>query len=156
MRSLASTCPGGYGAVMKTSRLAPGLLILLLTGLPVLLPAQAPGGGTEDEEEYEVVGLEMQRADGRFLGLAIEGNAFVLRFYDEEKKPETPDAIRAMARWNSPQKAGQQRTVLTGAGEFLRSPPIVRPPYSFVAYLTLIGPDDAVLDSFAFNTRNLP
>lgn len=137
---------------MNLLRLLPGLLVLVLACASPLVRAQAADA---DEEEYFVTGVEIRRTDGRYLGLAVEGNAFVLRFYDEEKKPESADAIRAMARWNSPVKAGQQRTVLASAGDALRSPPVVRPPLAFVAFLTMIAPDGEVLESHAFNMRTV-
>ncbi len=49
------------------------------------------------DEESEIIGVEMARLDGTFLGLAVEGNKFVLRFYDAEKKATDPDFTRAAA-----------------------------------------------------------
>ncbi len=138
---------------MKRSLRLP--LLLLAVVLPLTALAQSKQGDGEAEEPT-VKGIEQPRSGGGFLGLDIEGTAFVLRFYDDEKKEIAPDAVRALARWNPPRKAGQERTVLVASGGALRSPAVVRPPHAFVVYLTLIGPDENVLESAAFNMRNLP
>ena len=129
------------------------LLLLLVLVLPHFVSAQPSKGG---EEEPKVTGIEMARKGGGYLGFNVEGLSFVLRFYDEEKNEIAPDAVRAMARWNQPQKAGQQRTVLAPAGTALRSPPVARPPYAFIVFLTLIGSDGEAMDTVSFNARNLP
>ena len=131
------------------------LALLFSLFLSAAVSAQSGTSGAAAAEEPTVTGVEVARANGGFLGLAIEGNAFVLRFYDKEKAEVKPDAIRATVRWNSPQKAGQQRSVLAADGAVLRSPPVVRPPLSFIAFVTLIGPDEKATDSFAFNLRTL-
>jgi hypothetical protein len=138
---------------MKTT---PRLVLLLLVTLlhPVNGWAQ-PSDVVSAEEEPEVIGIERPRAGGGFLGLNIEGNALVVRFYDEEKKEIPADAARGTARWNNPQKAGQQRTVLASSGSLLRSPPTVRPPHVFVVYLSLFTAEGEVIESHAFNTREL-
>ena len=133
----------------------PSLTAALLIYLFLPLGMLAQNGGAGGEEEPRVAGVEAARANGQFLGLAVEGNAFVLRFYDKEKAEIKPDAIRATVRWDSPQKAGKQRSVLAADGNVLRSPPVVRPPLSFIAFITLIGPDEKAMDSFAFNLRTL-
>ena len=107
------------------------------------------------EEEAKIIGVEMQRSDGRYLGLAVEGNAFVIRFYDKDKKEEPVDVVRATARWSSPQKAGQQRTILNPAGNTLRSPPVVRPPLVFNAFIAFISEEGEVSESYSFNLRLL-
>jgi hypothetical protein len=109
----------------------------------------------EAEEAPEVTGVEAQRSDGRYLGLAVEGNAFVLRFYDEDKKETTVDVSRGVARWSSPQRAGQQRAVLNSNGKALTSPPVVRPPLAFNAFIVLLSEDGEAIESFNFNLRTL-
>lgn len=126
------------------------LVVTLLMGSAVSGWAQDDGG-----EKPEIKGVEMQRVDGRYLGLAVEGNAFVIRFYDAEKKEETVDVVRATARWSAVQKAGQQRTVLNPNGGVLRSPAVVRPPLVFNVYVSFISAAGEVTESFNFNLREL-
>ncbi len=152
-RVACATGAVAYGEGMKRLAGLP-LLLLALCLLPTVATAQPPSKA--DEEEPTVTGIEYARADGGYLGLNVEGNAFVLRFYDEDKIETTPNAVRALARWNQPQKAGTQRAVLASTGQALRSPPVARPPYAFIVYLTLIGPDDQVMESVPFNIRDLP
>ncbi|MCF3648896.1 hypothetical protein [Synoicihabitans lomoniglobus] len=128
---------------------SPWLIILSLMWAVV---ASAQPGGTE-EEEPTVIGVEIARGAAGFLGLAIEGNAFVLRFYDAEKAEINADAARAVVSWNAVQKAGRQRVVLTGGGSALRSPPRVLRPYAFIAYLSLITEDGEAIESHAVNMR---
>lgn len=107
-------------------------------------------------EEATVKGVEAKRDGEGFLGLAVEGNAFVLRFYDADKHEIPANAARAMARWDSPVKLGKQRTVLNPAGAALQSPPVVRPPLSFTAFITLLAESGEVIESKMFNLRTLP
>lgn len=91
------------------------------------------------------------------MGLAIEGNAFVLRFYNTKKEPIPPPHDRAWARWNPVQKAGQQRAVLNPGGEpnSLRSPTAVSPPHVFTVTITLMAGEDDVAATAAFDMREL-
>jgi|GEM_PF-889497 len=127
--------------------------------IAAMLGAVTANGWSQDDstetEPPKVIGVEMQRQDGRYLGLAVEGNAFVIRFYDRDKKEEPVDVVRATARWRSPQKAGQQRTVLNPNGMSLRSPPVVRPPLVFSAFVSLIDHGGEVSESFNFNLQLL-
>lgn len=127
-------------------------VVVLWGGLAVPLPGQPSG---QEEEEPEVIGVEVSRGDGGYLGLAVEGNAFVVRFYDEEKKglPVPPHVARAVVHWNAVQKAGRQRVVLVPSGDLLRSPPRVRPPYAFIAYLILFEEEGETVESHAVNMR---
>lgn len=128
------------------------LLVALMWG------SVAVGNAQDDpstETESKIIGVEMQRKDGRFLGLAVEGNAFVVRFYDADKKEEGIDVARATARWRSRQKAGQQRTVLNPGGGVLRSPSVVRPPLVFNVFVSFVSNEGEVSESFNFNLRKL-
>jgi hypothetical protein len=138
---------------MKFNRGIGTLIVgLVLGGVASTGWAQSDPAG---EEEPTVTGVERQRADGRFLGLAVEGNAFVIRFYTVDKEEEAVDVVRATARWNSPQKAGQQRVILNPTGQELRSPPVVRPPLVFSAFISFLNADGEVTESFNFNLQEL-
>lgn len=99
-------------------------------------------GAVAPQEEAEVIGVEVARASGGFLGVAIEGNALVVRFYDDKREPVRMNVTRAAAHWNPPRQARRERTVLNPVdAETLRSPAVVRPPHTFFAVVTLL--DDA-------------
>jgi len=118
----------------------------------------AVGVGADDddaEEEGEVVGVEVERGDGTYMGLAIEGNALVLRFYDEEEMEIEPDVPRASAWWKPVNVGGRERVVLNPSGNALRSPPKVRPPHVFFVMLTLIDDEGGSAGTYRFDMKEL-
>ncbi|GAB5562170.1 MAG: hypothetical protein SynsKO_38170 [Synoicihabitans sp.] len=117
--------------------------------LPILVWAQ------DSAEEPEVIGVEMARPDGTFMGLAVEGNRFVLRFYDAEKKLIDPDVARAAVWWDPRNTAGRERAVLNPQGDGLVSPPKVRPPLVFRAMVTLLNEEGSSTGSYSFNLQDL-
>lgn len=125
-----------------------GIILVLVAGL------QAQ---TSDSEalESQIVGVELQRSDGTFMGLAVEGNALTLRFYDEEKQLIDPPVARATAWWKPRNKSGRERVVLNAAGTSLKSPPRVRPPLVFSVMLTLLDANEQAAGSHRFNLADL-
>ncbi|HEX2100370.1 MAG TPA: hypothetical protein VHF69_06895 [Candidatus Synoicihabitans sp.] len=144
---------------MKLSApLVKSLLMAASIGLVVPIVAQTPRPTRPEQEvdEPEMKGVPAPWGGGT-LALAIESNAFVLRFYDAEKKPKPVPAARSTVRWDSPQKAGVQRTVLNPEGaEALRSPALVRPPYAFTAHITLLSAEGDSLGVVPFDMRTHP
>jgi hypothetical protein len=141
--------------------LAKSLLMAASIGLVVPIMAQTPkpgrseGRGKAGEEKPEVKGVERAWAGG-VLGLAVESNAFVLRFYNEDKKPVPAAATRAAIRWDPVGKAGTERTVLNPSGDMeLRSPTVVRPPHLFFAYATLLDEEGNATATVTFDLREL-
>ena len=142
--------------------LARALLLAASIGLTVPVLAQTPRPGTAPkkqetaEEEPKVIGVA-RAFRGGLLGLAVEGNAFVLRFYDAEKKPVPVTAARATARWDPLNASGLERTVLNPVpdGTALRSPTVVRPPHLFVTWITVISPEGEALGTVGFDMREL-
>ena len=119
-------------------------------------PDAAPATPAEEAEaEPQLPGSVIARPDGGFLSLTVDGIHFKLSFYDAKKKPVAADAIRAIARWDPVNKAGQERSVLnpTDDGQALRGNVAVRPPFVFKVYLTLIGADDKAMESHVVNFR---
>ncbi len=114
----------------------------------------APGGGKAEGKaepaDGTIVGMELARKDGHWLGLAIEDGNFKLRFYDKHKKPEKPDVARAAAHWSPVGKLGELHTVLNpeGDGLVLRGPQFVSPPFTFKLFVTLLSADDQVVETF--------
>jgi len=117
-------------------------------------PAPAPAAPVEEAEPV-IPGTVITRADGGFLSLTVEGLHFKLSFYDAKKKPVAADAVRAIARWDPVNKAGEVRSILnpTDEGKALKGNVAVRPPYVFKVYLSLIGAEDKVLESHVVDFR---
>lgn len=97
--------------------------------------------GEAKQEEPKIEGLTLNRPDGTFLGLTLQEGKFKLSFYDREKKPMPANALRGVARWPNVHGPGQNRTVLTPAGDgtFLLGSQFVRPPRTFKLQLTLVA-----------------
>ena len=140
------------------------LLMAASIGLVGPLIAQTPPKptpGTPQKEKAEpvpkIAGITIPRADGRFLGLTVEGVQFNLRFYNAKKKPEKPDAARAAARWNPVNVKAELRAILnpSGNGMTLVSPGLVRPPLTFRTFFTLFAEDGQVMDTFSVDLNDL-
>lgn len=97
----------------------------------------------EKEKELKIEGIVINRANGTYLGLKLEGGTYKLSFYDAKKKPVAPDVLRAAARWNPNYKLGSERMILNAGsdGKSLVGSKPVRPPYAFKLYLTLLKGD---------------
>ena len=134
------------------------LLMAASIGMVVPVRAQTARPGLRQEQgagdEAQVTGVERPWAGG-VLGLAVEGNSFVLRFYDAEKKPVPVAAARAAVRWDPVGKGGTERAVMNPAGDALRSPSLVRPPHVFTAWVTLLDEDGNAIGTHPFDLREL-
>ncbi|MGC4074840.1 MAG: hypothetical protein QM760_20555 [Nibricoccus sp.] len=118
-------------------------------------PAPAPVTPPAEEPEPQLPGSVVARPGGGFLSLTLDGIHFKLSFYDAKKKPVDANAVRAFARWDPVNKHGQERSVLNldGDSKSMTGNTTVRPPYVFKVYLTLIGADDAVIESHVIDFR---
>ncbi|HVU34018.1 MAG TPA: hypothetical protein VHE61_11325 [Opitutaceae bacterium] len=94
-------------------------------------PAEAPPG---------IEGMAIARGDRGYLGLKIENGLFKMTFYDHDKKQIPPDVAAAVLRWPVHYQRSDERTLLTPSddGKSLTSEKIVRPPYTFRLYITLL------------------
>jgi hypothetical protein len=110
------------------------------TPIPRPTPKNEPAKKPEPPAVIE--GMTIPRGTG-FLGIAIVDSTFRLSFYDAEKKPVAPDVARAALRWPVKYQPGDERTVLNLAsdGKSLASAFVVRPPYFFKLFITLIAED---------------
>ena len=104
-------------------------------------PPQKAPDGKDAEEVFEVDGVEIARANGTFLGLAVRNNNFVLGFYDEDKKPVRADMVSATLRWSVRYQPNDERAVLRvgGDGTVLTSAFVVRQPHSFRVTILLFA-----------------
>lgn len=137
----------------------PALLALMVLAVPFRVMADEAKPGTaaatgEKEEMGVVKGFEIARADGRFLGVTTDGVSLVVTFYDKKKKPMKADAVRVNARWTD--RIKQRSAVLLPADESsFRSPPVLKPPYRYVAFIVLIGADEKEMESYSLNLNKV-
>jgi hypothetical protein len=97
------------------------------------------GKAAKKEEPPKIEGVEVSRGDRGFLGVQIANGGFKINFYDAKKKPVTPDVARALLRWDPKNKVGQERMILNPGEPFaLSNPKVVRPPYTFKLFITLL------------------
>lgn len=124
------------------------------TGATKPKPAPTPAAPVE-EPETQLPGSVIARPNGGFLSLSVEGGRFKLGFYDAKKKPVAADAVRAITRWDPVTKAGEERSILNLAegGQALTGNVVVRPPYVFKVFVTLIGSDDKAIESYTVDFR---
>lgn len=121
------------------------LFLALLVAVPFMQAQTAKAGAkagaaAEEEEMGTIEGTVLNRPNGHFLGLTLEGGKYKLTFYDEKKKPEKVDVTRAVARWPNMHGPGDHRTVLNPAGDgtFLMGVMFVRAPHAFKLFITLL------------------
>ena len=97
----------------------------------------------------KIEGIEIPHGEG-FMGLQLVSGTFKLSFYDKKKKPTLPDVVRAALRWKVNYQPTEERTVLNSdGGNALASGKVVKPPYTFKLFITLIKGegDDAPTES---------
>lgn len=124
--------------------------------LPVLAqtsakPAPAKQEETTKEKEPVIPGIVAERKNGGFIGIELADGGFKISFYDKDKKQIPCDVAQATARWNPSYKKGDERRVLNLSSDgknLISNPPMVRPPYNFKLFVTLLSADDQVVESF--------
>ena len=120
-----------------------GMVALAQTTLPAKKgPAEKAAvdkAGKKEEPPPKIEGMEIPRGSG-FLGLQIVNGVFKLSFYDAKKKPIPPDVARVVLRWDAKYKVGKERVVLAPGGgvNSMTAEKIVRPPYLFKLFMTLL------------------
>lgn len=104
----------------------------------VAAPADAPA----EKKAPVIPGITIERQSGDgFLGLQLVDTNFKLTFYDKKKEKMQADFKQVLLRWDVIYKKTQERVVLTPAGDgtFVTSPRVIRPPYNFQLFITLIS-----------------
>lgn len=91
--------------------------------------------------ELPATGVNVARQRGGWINAEFSGARMVVRFFDGEKKPISPEVEVGSARLRRPGASGIVRTTLGREGEKLVSPSNVRPPHNFLVTLAL--PSDA-------------
>ena len=119
-------------------------------------PANPAAPTKEDDKEGKIVGLEIARANGGFLGLSLEGGGFKLAFYNTKKKPVAIDVANGVARWQPQQKKGNELAPLSpsGDGKALASAKFVQSPHTFKVYLTLFNAAGDAVESYTVDYRD--
>ncbi len=115
----------------------------------------SPGATVEavaSAEASEIVleGVVVERADGGFLQIDMDGVNLVLRTYDADKKPVAVDADRASVRVQFASRSPEQYVLVkSDDGMSLTSGRPLRPPHVFRAYIHLFrGESDEAAESF--------
>lgn len=122
-------------------------------GTKVAPAKTAPGKAakkSKDEPPPKIEGLEVPRGEKGFLGIKVDGG-FRVSFYGPDRKPIVADVSQIVMRWPVKYQPNDERTLLTpvGDGKVLASDRIVRPPYHFKLYLTLLkSPDDPTPETY--------
>ena len=132
------------------------LLCVCVVAWLVLIPSiaaaaapgtKAPAPGAKKAEPAKIEGIEVPRAAGGFLGVALVGGSFKISFYDAKKLPVQANVTRALLRWDPKGRVGQERVMLNRSadGLSLSAPKNIRPPYVFKLFITLLQdtPDSA-------------
>ena len=119
-------------------------------------PANPAAPAKDDDKEGKIVGVEIDRANGGFLGLSLAGGGFKLAFYDAKKKPAAIDVASGVARWQPLQKKGNELAPLSpsGDGKALASAKFVQSPHTFKVYLTLFNAAGDAVESYTVDYRD--
>jgi hypothetical protein len=103
--------------------------------------ATRPAGRTiATPAKPKIDGLEIARGEHGFLGVKLEDSHFKVSFYNAKKEPVVGDVDRIALRWAVPYQPNPERAVLTSAGDgkSFSADKVIRPPYTFKLYLTLL------------------
>ena len=119
-------------------------------------PATPAAPTEEDEKEGKIVGVQIGRANGGFLGLSIDGGGFKLSFYNAKKKPVAIDVASGVARWQPQQKKGNELAPLSpsGDGKALASSKVVQPPHIFKVFVTLFNAAGDAVENYTVDFRD--
>jgi hypothetical protein len=113
-------------------------------------------GKKKEAEMGKIEGIEIPHGKG-FMGIQLVNSTYKLTFYNDKKKPIPPDVTRAVLRWKVNYQPNDERTVLNPSGpNALGSSFVVRPPYTYKLYITLISGegDDAATEFVTVDFHN--
>ncbi len=141
---------------MKLSSAWSLLSAVFLFGSVSVMQAQtaAPAVPAAEAEvpEGTIVGDPVSRADGRWLGLTMEGPKLQLNFYDKNKQPEKADRIRGVVKIDPPGRRAERDVMNpTSDGMALVCNKPIRAPWVFNVYITLIDEDGNADDTLVVN-----
>ena len=115
--------------------------IALITAVWVVAAQPAGKAPGKTAEPAKIAGMEIARPGKGFIGLEVAGGNFRLSFYDENREPVAPAAVKAVLRWTPTNRTGSEFYALepSADGKVLTSPKTVRPPYQFKMFLSLFA-----------------
>ena len=104
------------------------------------------------DEKEELPGVILERGDGTVLQVVLEGNKFVVRFYDEKQELLPLPFDRATVRYKPVAKKMERTVLIPGEdGSKLIGPKYVRNPHLFKVYLDFFkGESSASLENYQF------
>ncbi len=129
--------------------------MIIATVAAVSIGASASIKAADERKLYELpeAGVNLERQNGGWINVQTSGAQMVVRFFEAEKKPVSPDVMRATARFRYAAKSNIARTVLNREGDTLVSPNNVRPPHNFFVTLTLLRGGDEATATEVFNFK---
>lgn len=129
--------------------------MIIATVAAVSIGVSASIKAADERRLYELpeTGVNLERQNGGWINVQTSEAKMVVRFFDAEKKPISPDVMRATARFRYATKSDIARTVLNREGDALVSPNNVRPPHNFFVTLTLLHGGDGSAATEVFNLK---
>lgn len=112
-------------------------------------PTEPSSPGKKKEYELPKTGKNIERQKGGWLNIEGTGTRFVVKFFDEKKKPVPPNVERGFARFNYAGK-NDTRAPLNREGETLVTPATVRPPHNFLIILSLFPDEAEAAETYTF------
>lgn len=99
-------------------------------------PAKEKQPAKKKVYELPKTGVNQPRTKGGWINVQAVGTRLIVKFYDKEKKPISPDVVRGFAQFRFAAK-NPERASLNLEGETLASTATVRPPHNFIVMLNL-------------------
>jgi|CXWL01.1.fsa_nt_gi hypothetical protein len=121
------------------------LLTVLLTATAI--PAKTPATSTAPapkapakKKVYELpkTGMNLQRSTVGWLNIDTAGTRLILKFYDKDKKPTSPDVARGFAQFRYSSR-NPERAPLNREGDTLTTPAKLKPPHNFLVIISLFA-----------------
>ena len=143
-------------SLLVTAALGMVVPVFAQYGPPAKATANPAAPTKEEDKEGKIIGVAIDRANGGFLGLSIDGGGFKLAFYDAKKKPVATDVASGVARWQPSYKKGNELAPLSpsGDGKSLASSKVVQPPHTFKVYLTLFNAAGDAVENYTVDFRD--
>lgn len=129
--------------------------VIIATVTAISIGAAASTKAADKKNPYELpeAGMNVKRQNGGWINVQTSGAQLIVRFFDAERKPITPDVSRATARIRYAAKSDIARTVLKRKGDVLVSPSNVRPPHNSFVTFTLLHGDNEAAATEVFNLK---
>lgn len=100
-----------------------------------------PAGAAPTEAaapEPKLDGVVVERTDGTFMTLTMDGPLLVLKFFNKKKQPVTPDVTTGFVRFIFAGRRPEHRALaLSSDGKSLIQVRTFHPPYVFKAFISL-------------------